>query len=167
MTVAVFFLVFFGTLAAGRLLKRRAGVRLGVFYRLFCLALAFYAATHVYGVQTTWRGHVGAAVVLLSTALIIGLLNRYVWDYYYETRRQVVIPKLLREFTGAVVLLIALLLVLSIGYHAETQLQGILAGSGVIAIILGFAIEPAQHANCGSGAADWEAIQARRLAQDR
>ncbi len=140
-TVAVFFLVFFSTLAAGRLLKRRAGVRLGVFYRLFCLALAFYAATHVYGVQTTWRGHVGAVVVLLSTALIIGLLNRYVWDYYYETRRQVVIPKLLREFTGAVVLLIALLLVLSIGYHAETQLQGILAGSGVIAIILGFAMQ--------------------------
>nr|MBA2744471.1 mechanosensitive ion channel [Chthoniobacterales bacterium] len=140
-TVAVFFLVFFGSIAIGRLLKRRAGVRLGVFYRLFCLALAFYAAMHVYGVQTTWRGHVGAAVVLLSTALVIALFDRYVWDYYYETRRQVVIPRLLREFAGAVVLLIALLLVLSIGYHAQTELQGILAGSGVIAIILGFGMQ--------------------------
>ncbi|MBA3273897.1 MAG: mechanosensitive ion channel, partial [Chthoniobacterales bacterium] len=140
-TIAVFFLVFFGTIAVGRLLKRRAGVRLGMFYRLFCLALAFYAAIHVYGTQVTWRGHVGAAVVMLSTALVIALLNRYLWDYYYETRRQVVIPRLLREFTGAVILLVVLLLILSIGYHAETELQGVLAGSGVIAIILGFGMQ--------------------------
>jgi CRP-like cAMP-binding protein len=32
-----------------------------------------------------------------------------------------------------------LLLVLSYGYHAEAQLKGLLAGSGVVAIILGFA----------------------------
>lgn len=140
-TVGVFFIVFFGTIAAGRFLKRRAGVRLGLFYKLFCLALGFHAAAHVYGVQTTWRGHLGAAVVLLSTALIIARLDRYVWDYYYETRRQVVIPRLLREFTAAVVLLVTLLLVLSIGYHAETELKGILAGSGVIAIILGFGMQ--------------------------
>lgn len=141
MTVGVFFIVFFGTIAAGRFLKRRAGVRLGLFYKLFCLALGFHAAAHVYGVQTTWRGHLGAAVVLLRTALTIALLDRYVWDYYYETRRQVVIPRLLREFTAAVVLLVMLLLVLSIGYHAETELKGILAGSGVIAIILGFGMQ--------------------------
>jgi CRP-like cAMP-binding protein len=35
--------------------------------------------------------------------------------------------------------LIALLFVLSSGYHAEAQLKGLLAGSGIIAIILGFA----------------------------
>lgn len=141
-TVVVFFLVFFGTIALGRLLKRRAGVPLGVFYRLFCLTLAFYAAITVYGgVDPTWRGHVGAAVVLLSTALVIGLLDRYLWDYYYQTRRQMVIPKLLREFTAAVILLVVLLLVLSIGYHAQTELKGLLAGSGVVAIILGFGMQ--------------------------
>ena len=31
-------------------------------------------------------------------------------------------------------------MVLSYGYHAEAQLKGVLAGSGVIAIILGFAV---------------------------
>ena len=33
------------------------------------------------------------------------------------------------------------MLVLSLGYHAETQLKGLLAGSGVLAIILGFAAQ--------------------------
>ena len=141
MTAVVFFLVFFGVIAIGRLLKRRAGVRLGVVYRLFALALAFYAAITTYGVQTTWRGHVGALVILSGTALVVGLVDRYIWDYYYETRRQIVIPKLLREFTAAVIFLIALLLVLSIGYQAQSELKGLLAGSGVVAIILGFGMQ--------------------------
>ena len=40
-----------------------------------------------------------------------------------------------------VIFLIALLLVLSIGYHAERELRGLLAGSGVAAIILAFATQ--------------------------
>ena len=39
------------------------------------------------------------------------------------------------------IFLIALLLVLSVGYHAERELKGLLAGSGIIAIILGFATQ--------------------------
>ena len=141
LTVVVFLLVFFALLAIGRILKRRFGVRLGVFFRLFALAVAFYVAISFYGVETTWRGHVGAAAVLTSTALIIALFDRYVWDYYYETRRGVVIPRLLREFTAGVICLIALLLVLSIGYQAQSELKGLLAGSGVAAIILGFGMQ--------------------------
>jgi small-conductance mechanosensitive channel/CRP-like cAMP-binding protein len=140
-TAGVFFLVFFGAHLIGRLLKRRLGVRLGFWYRIFALALAFYAAIRVYGVETTWRGHVGALVVLSSMALIVALVDRYVWDYYYETRRQIVIPKLLREFTAGILFLIALLLVLSVGYHAQSELKGLLAGSGVVAIILGFGMQ--------------------------
>ncbi len=139
-TAVLFLAVFFGTLAIGRVLKRRAGVRLGVFYRLFCLALAFYAALSFYGVEATWRGHLGAAVVLLSSALTVALIDRYLFDYFYETRRQVVIPRLLREFTAALVVIVALLLVL-IGYRAQSQLTGLLAGSGVVAIILGFGMQ--------------------------
>ncbi|CAA9268861.1 MAG: hypothetical protein AVDCRST_MAG42-3324 [uncultured Chthoniobacterales bacterium] len=141
MTVAAFFATYFATLTIGRLLKRRAAVRLGVLFQLFALTLAFYAALRVFGVRAEWPNHVGAAVTLLSTALIVALINRYVWDYYYETRRQITIPKLLREFTAAVIFLVVLLLVLSIGYRAQTQLTGLLAGSGVVAIILGFGMQ--------------------------
>ena len=44
-TVLVFIATFFVALGIGRFLKRRAGVPLGLFFRLFCLVLAFYAAS--------------------------------------------------------------------------------------------------------------------------
>src|SRR6266705_285811 len=138
-TVIVFIATFFVSLVIGRFLKRRAGVRLGLPFRLFCLILAFYAAIAAYGVHASWRRHVGAAVILLSTALVVALINRYVWDLYFEKKRQTPIPHFLREVVGGIIFLIALLFVLSSGYHAEAQLKGLLAGSGIIAIILGFA----------------------------
>jgi small-conductance mechanosensitive channel/CRP-like cAMP-binding protein len=138
-TVIVFIGTFFVALGAGRFLKRRAGVRLGLLFRLFCLTLAFYAAITVYGVHAPWRNHIGAAVILLSTALVVALVNRYVWDLYFEKKRQTLIPHFLREVVGGIIFLIALLFVLSSGYHAEAQLKGLLAGSGIVAIILGFA----------------------------
>jgi small-conductance mechanosensitive channel len=138
-TVIVFIATFFVALGIGRFLKRRAGVQLGLFFRLFCLILAFYAAIAVYGVHAPWRYHVGAAAILLSTALIVALVNRYIWDFYFEKKRQTPIPHFLREVVGGIIFLIVLLFILSYGYHAETQLKGLLAGSGVIAIILGFA----------------------------
>src|SRR5438270_12287736 len=138
-TAAVFVGTFFVALGVGRFLKRRAGVPLGLFFRLFCLMLAFYAAIAVYGVHASWRDHVGAAVILLSTWLVVALINRYVWDFYFEKKRQTAIPHFLREVVAGIIFLIVLLVVLSYGYHAEAQLKGLLAGSGVIAIVVGFA----------------------------
>src|SRR5215510_6247417 len=138
-TVVVFIVTFFVALGIGRFLKRRAGVQLGLLFRLFCLTLAFYAAIAVYGVHAPWRYHVGAAAILLSTALIVALVNRYIWDLYFEKKRQTIIPHFLREVVGGIIFLVVLLLVLSYGYHAEAQLKGLLAGSGVVAIIVGFA----------------------------
>src|SRR5438128_5484839 len=138
-TVIVFVGTFFGALTVGRFLKRRAGVRLGLLFRLFCLTLAFYTAIAVYGVHAPWRNHIGAAAILLSTALVVALVNRYVWDLYFEQKRQTLIPHFLREVIGGIIFLVALLFVLSSGYHAEAQLKGLLAGSGVVALIVGFA----------------------------
>jgi small-conductance mechanosensitive channel/CRP-like cAMP-binding protein len=139
LTVIVFIGTFFVALGIGRFLKRRAGVRLGLLFRLFCLALAFYAAIAAYGVHASWRNHVGAAAIILSTALVVALVNRYVWDLYFEKKRQTPIPHFLREVIGGIIFLVALLFVLSSGYHAQAQLKGLLAGSGIVAIILGFA----------------------------
>src|SRR6266508_1186813 len=138
-TVIVVIGTCFVAVGIGRFLKRRAGVRLGLLFRLFCLILAFYAAIAAYGVHASWRRHVGAAVILLSTALVVALINRYIWDLYFEKKRQTPIPHFLREVAAGIIFLIVLLFVLSYGYHAETQLKGLLAGSGVVAIIVGFA----------------------------
>jgi small-conductance mechanosensitive channel/CRP-like cAMP-binding protein len=138
-TIAVFIATFLFALAVGRFLKRRAGVRLGILYQLFAFTLAFYTALAVYGVQADWRNHIGAAAILLSTALLVALINRYVWDVYFEKRKQTPIPHFLREVVALVIFLIALLIILSVGYHAERELKTLLAGSGIAAIILGFA----------------------------
>jgi small-conductance mechanosensitive channel len=140
-TVFIFIATFFGALSIGRLLKRRAKVRLGVLFQLFCLTLAFYAAMWFYGVKADWRNHVGAAVFLLSTAFIVALLDRYFWDAYWEKKRRATIPHFLRQVVALFIYLVALLLVLSVGYHAEGQLKGLLAGSGIAAIIIGFATQ--------------------------
>ncbi|MDQ6861918.1 MAG: mechanosensitive ion channel family protein [Verrucomicrobiota bacterium] len=140
-TVVAFVAVYLLTLTGGRFLKRRAGVRLGALYQLFCLTLAFYIALSVWGLQVPWRGHIGSLVVLLSTGVLVALLDRFLWDYYFEKRRQTIIPRLLRDTVGSIIFLIALIIVLSVGYHAETQLKGLLAGSGVLAIIIGFAAQ--------------------------
>src|SRR5437667_7877594 len=102
-TIVVFIGTFFVALTIGRLLKRRAGVRLGVLYQLFCLTLAFYAALAVYGVHTNWRNHIGAAAILLSSALVVALVDRYIWDLYFEKRKQTPIPHFLREVLAAVI----------------------------------------------------------------
>ena len=140
-TVFIFIGTFFAALTIGRLLKRRAGVRLGVLFQLFCLTLAFYAAMSFYGVQADWRNHVGAALFLLSTAFVVALLDRYLWDAYFEKTRRTTIPQFLRQVVALFIYLIALLLVLSVGYHAQSELKGLLAGSGIAAIVIGFATQ--------------------------
>src|SRR5467141_873830 len=138
-TVVAFILTYFLALTLGRFFKRRAHVPLGLFFQIFCLTLAFYAGITVYGVQADWRKHVGAALVLLSPAFIVAFANHFLWDFYFEKKRQTPIPHILREIFALLVFLITLLLVLSFGYHAEAQLKGLLAGSGIVAIIVGFA----------------------------
>jgi small-conductance mechanosensitive channel/CRP-like cAMP-binding protein len=140
-TVIIFIVTYFAALTVGRLLKRRAGVRLGILFQLFCLTLAFYAATSFYGVEANLRNHIGSALFLLSTAFIIALLDRYLWDAYWEKKRRTTIPHFLRQVVALFIYLIALLLVLSIGYHAQAELRGLLAGSGIAAIVIGFATQ--------------------------
>src|ERR1700747_2651537 len=95
-TIVVFVGTFIVALGFGRFLKRKGGVPLGTLYQLFCLALAFYTALATYGIHAGWRNHVGAAAILLSTALIVAVIDRYVWDIYFEKRQQTPIPHFLR-----------------------------------------------------------------------
>src|SRR2546430_3491727 len=139
LTIGAFIGTFIIALAIGRFLKRRASVQLGLFYQLFCLTLAFYAALAVYGVQADWRNHIGAVALLLSTALIVALVDRYVWDVYFERKKQTPIPHFPRQIVALIVYLITLLMVLWYGYHASRWLTGLLTGSGIAAIVLGLA----------------------------
>src|SRR5260370_17567570 len=106
LTIVAFIGTFIVALSIGRFLKRRAEVRLGLLYQLFCLALAFYVAIAVYGVHASWRIHIASAVLLFSTALVVALVNRYVWDLYFERRKQTPIPHFLREIFALVIFVV-------------------------------------------------------------
>lgn len=140
-TVIIWFGTFFAALMIGRLLKRRAGVRLGVLFQFLCIALAFYAATSFYGVTARWHNAIGAALILLVTAFVLALLDRYLWDFYFEKKRQTPIPHFPRQVVALLIYVIAALLVLIVVYHAQGLFTPLLATSGVVAVVLGFAMQ--------------------------
>jgi small-conductance mechanosensitive channel/CRP-like cAMP-binding protein len=138
-TVGVFIATFFVALTIGRFLKRRAGVRLGILFQLFCLAVAFYTAVAVAGFHADWRGHLGSILIVLGAAVVVALVDRYVWDLYFEQKKQTPIPHFPRQLAALLIYLVVLIGVLWYGYHAGHWLTGLLATSGVAAILIGLA----------------------------
>jgi small-conductance mechanosensitive channel/CRP-like cAMP-binding protein len=132
---------FFVALMIGRLLKRRAGVRLGLRFQLLCVALAFYAATSFYGVTATWQNVIVAGVILLTTTFVLALLDRYLWNVYFETKRQTPIPHLLRQVVTIGFYVTGILVILVFVYHAQGYIWVLFASSSVVAVILGFAMQ--------------------------
>lgn len=135
MTAAVYLIA----LACGRWLKRRCGVRLGFFYQLFCLALGANVALVVAAPDFPYAGACRAALAVLGTLFVLALADRFVGDLYFEQRRQIKIPKLLREVVAIVVVLAVVLVVLQAGFNV--RIPGLLAGSGIAAIIVGLAMQ--------------------------
>ena len=82
-------------------------------------------------------GRVAAHGAIL--AIVVALIDRYVWDWYFEKRKHTPIPHFPRQIVALVVYLITLLMVLWYGYHASRWLTGLLTGSGIAAIVLGLA----------------------------
>ncbi len=135
-TVLVIYLV---AVAIGRLLKRLFQARLGLVYQVFSVAIALYLAAEYISPDLPLRREMAAAAALAGAAVIVRLLDQFFWRLYFEQTRKVPIPKFIREVAGAVVLLIVFLLVLQFDYHQ--QIPGLLAASGVVGIVLGFALQ--------------------------
>jgi small-conductance mechanosensitive channel/CRP-like cAMP-binding protein len=132
--------------AIGRFLKRRAGVTLGVMYRFFCAAIALYLPLKILALDYKLdsfdlRRELRAAAILLGALFASALIHRYVWDGYFLEKKKTKIPKFLRELAALVLFAIAAVFVLDHIYGEGHAFAGLLAGSGVAAIILGFAMQ--------------------------
>lgn len=137
-------LIYLCAVALGRVLKRRAGVHLGVLFQLFCIALALYAPLRLLGLHPAvapldLERELGSAAVLLGTFFFTALVRRYLWEGYFERKRGTEIPKFLREVFALVIFLLALGLVLGIGYKADVT--GVLLPSTVVVGVVGFAMQ--------------------------
>jgi small-conductance mechanosensitive channel/CRP-like cAMP-binding protein len=124
---------------AGRRLKRQHGVRLGWLYHLFSLSVAVYVPALLLKLNWAFLRHLGAAAVVLGACVFIALVDRYLWELYFQQRHRVKVPKFLTEVLGVIILIIAIFLVLQIGYHQS--IQGLLIAPGIAAVIIGLAAQ--------------------------
>jgi small-conductance mechanosensitive channel len=137
-------LIYLLTVALGRWLKRRAGVRLSVMYKLFGASLALYIPMRLLGwpvgAGTDYlRRDLAAACILLGVIFLLSLLKRYLWEFYFGEKRGMQIPKFLREIFSALFFIAAMLVVGSRVYGIQPS--GVLFSSTVVVGIIGWAMQ--------------------------
>lgn len=137
-------------LALGRVLKRRLQVPLDRSFHLFALlsaALAGWLAhrLHLGQDQTVppWaklvRDGVVAAWAVFLALQLDKFLARFLWRTLGGTRGPAKVPKLLRDLGKVFLLVVAALCVMKYVYGRE--LAGLLTASGIVAVVLGFALQ--------------------------
>ncbi len=147
-------IIYIAGLAAGRFLKRKHGVPFGLIFQTFCVALAcyaplraIYAALHPGGQvddpakswQASGMRHFEAALMVLGVAVAIQVLRRFYWQRWFAKRHGTEAPKLLQQVFGFAVFCAALALVLKLTYGF--QVDTFIAGSGIVAVVLGLAMQ--------------------------
>jgi small-conductance mechanosensitive channel/CRP-like cAMP-binding protein len=125
----------------GRHLKRRHGVRLGYLYHLFSLGLAVWAAGALFDVRNPHLHlrEIGAATALLGALFVIALVDRYVWELYFQQRHRVKVPKFLSELLRLAILLVTIFLILEFGY--QKTINSLLVAPGIAAVVIGLAMQ--------------------------
>src|SRR5262245_60352443 len=89
-------------LTAGRWLKGRASVPLGLLYQAFCLAVAFLVPLCFRDTPAALMQLLGSAVAVLGTIFALALVRRFVWEYYCRERRQTIVPKYVQDVVALV-----------------------------------------------------------------
>jgi small-conductance mechanosensitive channel len=127
-----------------QLLRRTHNLQFGRSYHAFAVSVALMSGLVWSGWTPTWDESLlldlGALTVLLSAFPLITLLNRLLWTRALPDGRRADAPRLLADTTGLVVFLAAALVVWSIIYK-NTLPTTLLAGSGVAAFVIGFAMQ--------------------------
>ncbi len=126
-------------LLAGRHLKRRHGVQLGIGYHLFSLCLAIYCPARLLDLNWEFIHHLGAATIILGAWVLVALVDRYVWELHFQHRFRVKVPIFLKEVSRLVILVVAIFLVLQFSYHQS--IRGLLIAPGIAAVVIGLAMQ--------------------------
>jgi small-conductance mechanosensitive channel/CRP-like cAMP-binding protein len=132
----------------GRWLKRTHGVRLNWTFHLFSLTLSVYFVAKLFddplilpmfGGAIPLRRETGAVACLLGAFFIIALLDRYLWELYFQEKHRVKVPKFLSDVVTLSVITIAIIVVLELGY--KVKIAGLVLGPSAIAVIVGLAMQ--------------------------
>lgn len=107
--------------------------------QIFAISLGLWIGGSVFYADHDWMDHIGAVLIFCATAFGWVAFDKMVCVGLYEKRNVVPLPIILRQLCGALIMLLALAGILKWGYGLE--LTGLVATSGVAAVILGFAMQ--------------------------
>lgn len=122
-----------------RLIRRFSNRGPGLVFWIAVLTTAPWLAGYVFFPAEPWVGHLAALLWVAGAMLAWLVFDRIVFGHHVATRRDVHVPIILRQFIGAIVLFGAVAAVLTWIYKKEVT--GLLATSGIAAVILGFAMQ--------------------------
>lgn len=146
--------IYVASLAVGRWLKHKHQVPLGVMFQLLCIALAAYVPLRVLhalqdrsgaatGSSEWWHAagirHFQPFVIMLSVVFGLQLLGRFYWQRWFSRQHGSEAPKLLQQVFGFAAFGVALAIVLKFTYGL--QVDAFLAGSGIVAVVIGLAMQ--------------------------
>ncbi len=106
---------------------------------LFALSLGTWIAGRMFFIHEAWVDHVGAALIFTTTLFLWVVFDRLICGAWLAHRRKIHLPIILRQLGGVLVVLVTGASILKWGYRLE--LTGLLATSGIAAVILGFAMQ--------------------------
>jgi small-conductance mechanosensitive channel len=126
-------------LFVGRILKRRFAIGLGWTYQIFNAAAAVVSASALFHFEFPGQHFVGMAALFFAAFPVNALLYRYFWPIFGYPGEQARIPPFLPQITTLLLIATAFFTGLSAFYGVT--LPGLLAGSGLIALVLGLALQ--------------------------
>jgi small-conductance mechanosensitive channel/CRP-like cAMP-binding protein len=129
--------------AAAQVLRRSWRLGFGVTYHLFAVAAGLCAGLQVCGwegeLAAAFRQHITAAAIVLLAFPAGAIAVRAFFPDPAEAGKRAAAPRVLADATRMALILVAALLVVQLVYGKSVP--GLVAGSGVVAIILGLAMQ--------------------------
>ncbi len=137
--VLVSFVFYLIGLMVGRWLKHRVNVELGWTSHVFIATAAVAVASRLIGVQFPGLAEIGLLAAATAAFPINALLHRFVWPLCGYPGENARVPSFLPQVVAIMVFVFAAFFGLAAFYHVT--ITGLLTGSGLIAIIIGLALQ--------------------------
>jgi small-conductance mechanosensitive channel/CRP-like cAMP-binding protein len=132
-------LLYLAGLLIGRVLKRRFRVGLTWTYQAFIVTAAVILAGALFHATFPGQHLVGMAALFFAAFPLNALLYRYFWPMFGYPGEQAQVPPFLPQITTLLLIVTAFFTGLNLFYGVT--LPGLLAGSGLIALVLGLALQ--------------------------
>ena len=126
-------------LLVGRLCNRRLKIRLGWTYQVFILALAISCAALIVHLEFPGTRAIGLIAVFTAAFPLNALLYRFLWPLYGYPGERARIPSFLPQIATIIITITALFVALGVFY--QVTVPSLLASSGLIAIVIGLALQ--------------------------